>query len=91
MGRPADAFSLMKNFGLGVSEENFAEFSEDGVPEKFAGKILLRVEENGEAYYVNPVDMKMNFLSRPSDAFSIMKELALGISNDDIRQIEVGE
>jgi hypothetical protein len=91
MGRPGDAFSLMRNFGLGISEENFKEFSDSGVPTKYAGSILLRVEENGEAYYINPVDMKMNFLGRPSDAFFIMRDLALGISNDNIHMIEVGE
>ena len=70
---------------------SFSKFEKLGVPDKFAGRIFLRVEENGEAYYVNPVDMKMSFLGRPSDAFTIMRDLALGISNSDIYKIEVGE
>lgn len=91
MGRPVDAFSMMRRFGLGISETNFAKFQKSGVPKQFAGRIFLRVQTHGEAYYVNPVDMKMYYLGRPADAFRIMQELALGISNINLRQIEVGD
>ncbi len=90
MGRPADAFSMMRRFGLGISEENFAKFEADGVPNRFSGRILLRVEESGEAYYINPVDMQMHYLGRPDDAFRIMRELGLGITNENLRQIPLG-
>jgi hypothetical protein len=91
MGRPADAFTMMRRFGLGISEANFSKFEKSGVPSRFAGRIFLRVQTNGEAYYVNPTDMKMYYLGRPIDAFNLMKNLALGISNGNIRQIPVGE
>jgi hypothetical protein len=91
MGRPADAFDMMRRFGVGISEANFSKFEKSGVPARFAGRIFLRVEKKGEAYYVNPVDMKLNYLGRPADAFNLMRELALGISNANIRQIPVGE
>jgi parallel beta-helix repeat protein len=91
MGRPFDAFNLMRKFGLGISNANLKKFQDTGVPRAFAGRILLQVEANGEAYYVNPVDLKLHYLGRPADAFRIMRELSLGISNIDIRQISVGE
>ena len=47
------------------------------------GKIFLQVERNGEAWYVNPVDMKRYFLGRPADAFQVMRNLGLGISDND--------
>lgn len=53
------------------------------------GKILLQVEENGEAWYVNPVDQKRAYLGRPWDAFSIMRGVGLGISNADLAKIPV--
>ncbi len=82
LGRPADAFEVMRNQGLGISEENYHSF--DGVaPERLAGRILLRVEASGEAYYVNPVDLEMYFLGRPADAFEIMRSLGLGVSDKD--------
>lgn len=51
------------------------------------GKILLQTQRNGEAWYVNPVDSRRYFLGRPSDAFNIMRELGLGITNRDISNI----
>ena len=62
MGRPSDAFSMMRRFGLGISNANFAKFEKSGVPAKFAGRIFLKVESHGEAYYVNPVNMKMYYI-----------------------------
>ena len=54
---------------------------------RFAGKILLQVEAKGEAYYVSPVDLKGYYLGRPADAFRIMRELGLGISNINLGKI----
>ena len=50
-----------------------------GIDNNFAnkqkGKILLQVEGNGEAWYVNPGDGKRYFLGRPADAFRIMRDI----------------
>jgi len=53
-----------------------------------AGKIFLQVEKAGQAWYINPVDNKKYFLGRPADAFSIMKGLGLGITDNDLKKIE---
>jgi len=86
LGRPSDAFQIMREQGLGVSENDYASFG-GYAPSRLSGKILLRVEENGEAYYVNPVDLKMHYLARPVDAFRVMRELGLGITNRDLEEI----
>ncbi|MFH1661639.1 MAG: hypothetical protein ABIA02_00875 [Candidatus Falkowbacteria bacterium] len=54
------------------------------------GKILLQVESNGEAYYIYPDDNKKYYLGRPADAFRIMRELGLGITNSDLSKIPEG-
>lgn len=54
------------------------------------GKIFLQVEGNGQAWYVNPVDQRRYFLGRPSDAFSIMRSLGLGITTVDLEKIVSG-
>ncbi len=56
--------------------------------QRLKGRILLQVEEQGQAYYINPDDLSLHFLGRPSDAFQIMREQGLGISNDDINRIQ---
>lgn len=91
LGRPADAFSIMRNLGLGIKHGELNSYINSKFPSRLSGKILLDVEQNGEAYYVNPNDLKGYFLNRPNDAFQIMRQLGLGITNNDIRKIDVGE
>lgn len=55
------------------------------------GKILLQVEENGEAWYVYPKDLKRYFLGRPEDAYEIMRFLGLGITDTDLARVQAGE
>ena len=79
LGRPADAFRIMRELGLGISNKDFNSFN-GYAPRRLSGKILLKVEDKGQAYYVNPVDLKMYYLGRPADAFRIMRELGLGMA-----------
>jgi len=90
LGRPTDAFAVMKEEGLGVSNADFESWN--GIaPKNLAGKIILKVEDRGQAYYVNPDTLEMVFLNRPSDAFDIMRKLGLGISNKDFDSSFVAE
>lgn len=91
LGRPTDAFSIMRNLGLGIKHDELSNYLDTKFPDRLSGKILLDVERNGEAYYINPTNLKGYFLNRPADAFKVMRELGLGISNTDIRKIDIGE
>lgn len=98
LGRPSDAFRIMRELGLGITNANLnkiaAEFQPDQDLEfakKLSGKILLQVEAHGEAWYVNPQNYKKYFLGRPDDAFKIMRELGLGIKDNDLDQIKVSK
>lgn len=57
---------------------------------RLKGRILLQVESKGEAWYINPDDGKRYYLKNGEAAYQIMKYLSLGISNQDIRKIDVG-
>lgn len=59
--------------------------------QKYAGKIFLQIEKNGEAWYVNPSDNKKYFLGRPIIFFNLLKRLGLGITNDDLKKIATGQ
>lgn len=58
-----------------------------GLAQDLSGRILLDVERNGEAWYVFPKDLKRYYLGRPNDAFAIMRELGLGITEADFQKI----
>ncbi|MFH0923166.1 MAG: PA14 domain-containing protein [Candidatus Falkowbacteria bacterium] len=90
LGRPTDAFKIMRELGLGVSNKDFDSFGQ-AAPERLAGKILLKVEDLGKAYYVNPLDLTMHYLGRPQDAFNVMRNLGLGITNNNLSQIEIDQ
>lgn len=90
MGRPSDAFDLMRNFGLGIKHEELSGYLNSDFPERLTGKIMLDVENNGEAYYVYPDDLKGYYMGRPSDAFDIMKNFGLGITNENLNKISLG-
>lgn len=66
----------------------------NGFYEKLKGKILLEVEKNGEAWYINPNENKgekILYLGRPRDAFKIMQSYSIGISNEDICKIQIAD
>lgn len=63
--------------------------SADELSSKLKGKILLQVEQNGEAWYVNPANEKRYFMGRPDDAFNLMRELGVGITNKDLNKIAI--
>jgi hypothetical protein len=58
--------------------------------ENLAGKILLQVENKGEAWYVNPSNLQRYYLGKPSDVLTIFKNLSLGINDSDIKLIPIG-
>ncbi|MCK5416793.1 CAP domain-containing protein [Candidatus Parcubacteria bacterium] len=130
LGRPNDAFEIMRSQGVGITNldlikievgilndmpklDIFIDTDQDGYSDdeeisngynpygdgklKYdlgfsrnnVGKIFLQVEQNGEAWYVNPVDNKRYFLGKPKDAFNVMRFLGLGISNEDLEKIKI--
>ncbi|MBD3281380.1 hypothetical protein GF391_01400, partial [Candidatus Uhrbacteria bacterium] len=88
MGGAEDAYQLMRRLGLGVSNADFASFG-DKAPQRLAGKILLKVEDQGKAFYVNPSDLSLHYLANGADAYQLMRDLGLGVKNTDLDQIPV--
>jgi hypothetical protein len=88
LGRPDDAFNLIRSLGLGVSNQDLAAFK-NSAPTRLAGRILLQVQDKGQAYYVGPLDLKLYYLGRPADAFNLMRSQGLGITNLDLSKIPV--
>ena len=57
---------------------------------KNLGRIFIQVQQNGEAWYLDPISRRRFYLGRPVEALAIMKNLGLGISNSDLNKIPVG-
>jgi hypothetical protein len=95
LGHSTDALAVMRQLGVGISEGNFQKIAQAGTTGKgnialaksLAGKIILQVERKGEAWYVNPTDLKKYYLGRPTDAYGVMRKLGLGIKHADLAKI----
>lgn len=79
------AFSLLLTFIIARPLK-----SETNLSQKLAGRILLQVEDRGMAWYVNPSDYKRYYLGKPDDAFNVIKNLGIGIKNQDLKKIPIG-
>lgn len=90
LGCPQDAFKVMRELSLGISNKNFINLTATS-KKRLAGLILLKVEDSGRAYYVNPTDLQIYYLGRPDDAKMIMRKLALGITNKNLSHIKIAE
>lgn len=100
------AYEMMRSFGLGITNSDLANIpAVESVEEmktkqsicssnKFAknvqGKILLQVQEHGEAWYVYPSTCYRIYMKNGDEAYRIMRHLGLGITNSDLEQINFG-
>ncbi len=53
------------------------------------GQIFLQVETNGEAWYIHPDTGLRYYLGTSTDAYQVMRSLSLGITNKNLRKIDV--
>jgi len=58
---------------------------------RLLGKILLQVEDRGQAWYLNPEDGKRYYMQDGDEAYRIMRHLSLGITNEDLSGVDVGD
>ena len=70
----------------------FAQFTlaQENLSQKLSGRILLQIQSSGKAWYVNPADQKKYYLGRPTDAFNLMQNLGIGITNKNLNKIPIG-
>ncbi|MFH0951303.1 MAG: peptidoglycan-binding domain-containing protein [bacterium] len=91
LGRPADAYEIMRFLSVGITDTDLARAQANtGFALKHKGKIFLQVQQHGEAYYVD-FQGKLHYMKDGAAAYDIMRGFGLGITNKDIRQIPVGE
>jgi hypothetical protein len=57
---------------------------------KLKGRIMLKPEDKGKAYYISPIKEEAFFLDRPDDAFAIMREQGNGIKTIDLKRFAYG-
>ncbi|MEI8361114.1 MAG: fibronectin type III domain-containing protein [bacterium] len=56
---------------------------------KNQGKVFLQVENKGQAWYINPKDLKRYYLGRPANAFEVMRKQGMGVKHSLITKTKV--
>jgi len=91
------AYEFLRTFGLGITNTDLAtlpketdEYGGGALAERLAGRIILQVEERGQAYYINPIDLKAYYLKDGDAAYQIMRELSLGTLKEWVDDIPTG-
>lgn len=90
------AYAVMSSLGLGISNADLAkipvkkgDYRDSNLVNRLKGRIVLQVEERGEAWYINPDDGLRYYMKDGDAAYSIMRTFALGIKDSDLEQIPI--
>lgn len=103
----AVAYQMMRNFGLGITDADLAKIpavastSEmktassvcliNSTANRLKGKILLQVQQHGEAWYIYPKTCRSIYMKDGAAAYEIMRFLGLGITNNDLNLITANQ
>lgn len=83
------AYNIMRNFGIGITNKDLEKIKSDIVfAKKKSGKIYLQIEDKGQAYYID-FDGQSHYLENGQVAFELMRNMGLGIANKDLRKIGI--
>ncbi|HCU48000.1 TPA: hypothetical protein DIC39_03005 [Patescibacteria group bacterium] len=100
------AYEMMRSFGLGITDTDLSKIpvadgeqvmkdstsvcSTNSTANRIKGKILLQVQQKGEAWYVHPEKCRRIYMKDGGIAYQIMRFLSLGITNSDLEKIPEG-
>jgi hypothetical protein len=90
MANGNEAYRIMRYLGVGITDADLNKVKTNkNFAKQHSGKIFLQVEAHGEAFYID-FDGNAHYLKDGSAAYAIMRELGLGITNNDLRKIPEG-
>lgn len=100
------AYQMMRFFSLGITDADLFKIPQvadttemldapsvcgsNTLAESLKGKILLQVEQHGEAWYVFPTNCRMIYMADGEAAYTIMRFLGQGITTSDLETIPEG-
>lgn len=90
MANGNEAYKIMRLLGTGITSKDLNKIKSDkNFAKKNSGKIFLQVEANGEAYYID-FNGNAHYLKDGGAAYTAMRNLGLGITNNDLSKIPEG-
>lgn len=97
------AYGMLRAFGLGITDSDLAAIpavqsveeartaesvcTTNDAASSLRGRILLQVEQHGEAWYVDPATCRRVYMKDGDAAYATMRYLSLGITDADLEKI----
>jgi len=101
------AYEMMRSFGLGITDADLSlipQVKDTGamksstsicslntLANRLKGRILLEVQQHGEAWYIHPEKCRRIYMRDGLAAYTIMRFLGLGITNYDLVKMPMAE
>lgn len=86
---PAQAAAAAANTARASATVISFPITNSSLYDKLKGKIILKVQDKGQAYYISPKEKKAYYLGRPQEAFQLIRSQGLGITNGNLEKIPV--
>jgi hypothetical protein len=67
--------------------ENNTKIFDKVLAKRLQGKILLQVEDHGEAYYIRSNDLKRYYMKDGQAAYDMMRYFSLGVTDTDLAKV----
>ncbi|PLX21082.1 hypothetical protein C0584_03510 [Candidatus Parcubacteria bacterium] len=92
-GSPRETYLFIREKSKYLSGEEIFDylFFEKIFPKELSGRFIANQDEDNEFYYVLPDSLLAVKINSAKEAFRLLKDNGVGISNQEIRKIEVGE
>lgn len=90
---------LLKNLSTGISDKDLAKLpnsdNNDAIDwemtQKLKGSFLLQVENNGQIWYLNPLDQKIYSIDNGKNGLETLKNLALKLDEEKLSLFTINE
>jgi len=93
LGRPSDTWRIIQDKGIKIAGDELIQYLyfDKSFPSTTAGRFIINEDDLMEVYYVLPEKLYGIKLNAAQEAWQVIKDQGLGISNENIRKISVGQ
>ncbi|MCK5061135.1 hypothetical protein KAR28_01135 [Candidatus Parcubacteria bacterium] len=93
LGRPGDTWRTIQNKGIKIASDELVQYLyfDKSFPLITAGRFVINEDDLTDVYYVLPKSLKGIKLNSAQEAWEVMKEQGMGISNENIRKLSVAQ
>lgn len=89
LGTPTEAFATISSLSLGISNQDYNNIIANGAPSNLLGRFIIKAEDKGQIYYINPVNKQVLSVANPAEAADVIMQTGLGITNSDLNKITI--